>query len=101
MDSNLRSEIISGLISLVTSELFVVLVRSREFQIIIRKNDQRSEEERKLCNQGLVRSVFLEVLLFAPISSLLAFLIVRPIALDFYFLSTFIARSLRHRVAFD
>jgi len=67
------------LIILLASELFLVITRSREITILVKKPTQRTEEEQKNVERGLFRSILLELLLFVPASVVLVLLLL-PLA---------------------
>lgn len=63
------------LITLAASELFLVIVRSKDITILFKKSTQRTNEERLNVERGLLRSIILELLIFAPASSALVLLL--------------------------
>ncbi len=62
-----------------SAELILVLVRSADIKILFKKRSQQSTPERKQVDQGLFRSVLLEVFIFVPVSAWLALLVVQPL----------------------
>jgi hypothetical protein len=72
---------ISSLFSLVSAELLVIILRSKDIIILVKTNSQRTATEQREIDRGLLRSIVLEMLLFVPASVALFVLICRPYAL--------------------
>ena len=70
---------IHALISLLSAELFLLLVRNRELVVMLKRESQRTPTERVEIARGLCRSIMLELCIFAPASVFLILVIVRPI----------------------
>jgi hypothetical protein len=66
------------ILTLLCAELFLLLVKSREIQVIFKKAGQRTRGEKQQVERGLTRCFVLEAVLFVPASVALVFLIVRP-----------------------
>jgi hypothetical protein len=64
-----------SLITLVASELFLIIVRSGDISILIKNRTQRNNEEQARVSGGLLRSLVLEFLLFVPASAALVLLL--------------------------
>lgn len=69
----------SSLTTLASAELFLLLLRSSEIKALAKSSRQRTQDERKLVERGLARSVVLDVVLFAPASVILALIILKPL----------------------
>lgn len=67
-------------ITLVSSELFLVIVRSREISILAKRQSQRTDDEQSQVSRGLLRSLVLESILFVPASAILVLLTIVPLA---------------------
>lgn len=65
-------------VTLACAELFLVLVRSREINIIAKTGSQRTATEDRELSGGLVRSLVLELVIFVPASVILAWIAIRP-----------------------
>jgi hypothetical protein len=63
---------------LLSAELFLLLLRSRELNVICKKPAQRTAREKKEVSRGLTRSVVLECFFFAPASVFLVFVAICP-----------------------
>jgi len=85
-------------IAMAASCLFVILVRSRELHIITKSRQQRTSKEQKEVEGGLLRSVLLDLLLFAPVSVTLMWMAMQPVLLRFSFVAALQAAS---RVSYD
>ncbi len=59
----------------VAAELIFILARSRDIIVIFKSQKQRNEAEKHQADRGLLRSLFLEAVLFVPASALLLILI--------------------------
>src|SRR5271165_4123276 len=68
-------------VALAAAELFVVIVRYRELNILVKSHEQRTARERSEIKRGLLRSVILEFSVFAPISVILMWITIRPVLL--------------------
>lgn len=68
------------LITVASSELFLVIVRSGEIGILAKNESQRTSEEQSQVSRGLRRSLVLESILFVPASAILALLLFPPLA---------------------
>lgn len=66
------------LVTLACAELFLVLVRYREINIIAKKRSQRTPAEQRETGRGLGRALLLELLVFVPASVMLMWIAVRP-----------------------
>jgi hypothetical protein len=66
-------------VTVVASELLMVLVRARELNILVKSKAQRTSAERRQVEWGLFRSVCLEIIVFVPVSAVLCLLVVRPL----------------------
>jgi len=63
------------LITLAASELFFIIVRSRDITVLFKKTTQRTEQEEKSVERGLLRAILGELLLFVPASNALGLLL--------------------------
>ena len=68
-------------IMLICAEMLLFIVRSRQFNILIKTPQQRTQRENKEVNRGLFRCVALEALIFVPVSVVLVFVTIRPFAM--------------------
>ena len=59
----------------VAAELVFVLARSRDILVVFRKEQQRTKEEQRQADRGLVRGLLLEAVVFVPASACLLILI--------------------------
>jgi hypothetical protein len=66
------------LVTLVSSELLLLIARARTIDILVRNRTQRSAAEQRSVDRGSSRSLFLEILLFVPASAVLSLLILPP-----------------------
>jgi hypothetical protein len=69
-------------VTLLCAELFLVIVRTAEINVLVRSSHQRTPDERKRISGGLGRSFLLEVLLFVPVSVLLVLITIPPLVVD-------------------
>jgi hypothetical protein len=65
-------------VTFIASELLLLIARARGIDILVRSRAQRTATEQRTVDRGLVRSLFLEILLFVPASVVLALLILPP-----------------------
>ena len=75
------------------AELFMLLVRSREITVLLKRDEQRSLIERQEVSRGLSRAVLLEGFVYLPASVLLVLITVRPLVLLIPFIAAFEAES--------
>jgi len=66
------------LVTLACAELFLVLVRYREINILAKRSSQRTSAEQRELGRGLARALLLELLVFIPASVILAWIAIRP-----------------------
>lgn len=66
-------------ITLLSAELFLVLVRHNDLKSILKKGSQRTTAEKHLIKNGLTRSFILEILIFVPSSSILLLITIFPL----------------------
>jgi hypothetical protein len=62
----------------VSAELYCLLARSRDIQVIAKRPSQRSGEEQKSVERGLTRSFLIESVALVPISAQLMILVIAP-----------------------
>lgn len=62
-----------------SATLFLLLARSRDLTILVKSRKQRTEDEQKEVDRGMLRSIMLEVVVFVPASATLALLVVLPL----------------------
>jgi hypothetical protein len=79
-------------VTIVSSELFLVIVRSRDISILAKNQSQRTDDEQSQVSRGLMRSLILELVLFVPASAILVLLIFPPLAAA-KFSSAFVSRD--------
>jgi TPP-dependent indolepyruvate ferredoxin oxidoreductase alpha subunit len=65
---------LNALLTLLTAEMFFVLVRNREIVIIAKTKKQRNSREQDEVDRGIARSILLEAFMFVPVSAGLALL---------------------------
>jgi hypothetical protein len=63
------------LITLIASELFLVIVRSGDISVLAKTDSQRTADERAKVSGGLLRSLVLEFFVFVPASAGLVLLL--------------------------
>jgi hypothetical protein len=63
------------------AELFLIVVRSAQIQVIVKPEKQRTATEQTQIKRGMARSVLLEAIVFVPASVALVFITVRPLLL--------------------
>jgi hypothetical protein len=74
-------------IAVLSAELLFLISRKTEILILIKKNSQRTEEEKAKYGQGLYRILFAESMIVVPASLVLFRLCVFPIVCRFMFLT--------------
>jgi len=62
-----------------SATLLLFLVRSRDLTILVKSRKQRTEDEQKEVDRGMLRSIMLEVVVFVPASATLALLVILPL----------------------
>lgn len=80
-------------VMMLSAELMLILVRSGHIQTIAKPEAQRTQSEQMQIKRGLIRSLFLEAVVFVPASVVLVFIAVRPLLL--------LSETLRIRAATD
>lgn len=74
------------LFTFLSAELFLLLVRSNDLKILVKRNGQRSPHEKRKASRGLLRSLVLEATLLVPASAtlllLIAPIVIRPELFD-------------------
>src|SRR5437870_600906 len=63
---------------LACAELFFLLVRTKDIQIIFKNSYQLTSRERVLVKRGLRRSLLLEMVVFVPASVMLVMVVLLP-----------------------
>ena len=76
------------LIAFIASELMLLLVRSGDITVLAKSPTQRTKVEQKRVENGLGRSILLEMSAFVPASVVLVFLCLRPFVLHSSFVSS-------------
>src|ERR1041385_1060194 len=71
----------STLFSILSAELLMIILRARDITVLLKTKQQRTAKEQREVNQGLLRSIALEIFLFIPASVVLFTWICRPFAL--------------------
>jgi hypothetical protein len=66
-------------VALLCAEGLLILASTKSITICIKRPGQRTPAESKLVARGLVRELLCEVLIFVPVSVVLASIVVRPI----------------------
>jgi hypothetical protein len=66
-------------VTLVSSELFLIVIRSGDITVLAKNETQRSPDEQTKIARGLFRSLVLELFLFVPASAALLLLIFPPL----------------------
>jgi hypothetical protein len=67
-------------ITLISSELFLIIVRARDIGMLVKNPSQRTDDEQSQVSRGLLRSLILETILFVPTSAVLVLLIFPSLA---------------------
>jgi hypothetical protein len=80
---------------------FSVLVRSREILVLVKPDSQRTALERSEVRRGLARAVVFELLLFVPLSTALAVLILPPLVFQQQRIKTFVLTSHENNISFE
>jgi hypothetical protein len=70
------------LITLLAADLYVVLTRARDIEILVKRTSQRQAREQKEVERGLLRSLLLELFLFVPTSVVLVLMVVGPLLMQ-------------------
>ena len=68
----------SQLYIFVSAELLLVLMRSKDIQVLAKAHSQRTQPQQESISRGLIRSLVLESVLFVPVSAGLVLLTVAP-----------------------
>ena len=63
------------LVTFCSAEAIFLLTRSREIRILIKSKRQRTSQENKETDRGILRSIVLEMLIFVPVSAELALML--------------------------
>lgn len=66
------------LVTLVCAELFLVLARYREINVLAKKRCQRTSAEQRELGRGLGRALLLDFMVFLPASVVLVWITIRP-----------------------
>lgn len=69
----------------IAAELIFILARSRSVVVIFKSKQQRTKEEQHQVNRGLLRALFLEMVIFVPASACLLTLIAPSILPNHWF----------------
>ena len=69
-------------VSFVSAYLFYILSRSTDITILVKSEQQRTDTENQEIQNGLMRSIILDLLLFIPASIVLFWLIIFPLIID-------------------
>ena len=68
-------------VTFLCAELLLLLVRNKEFLIVVKRANQRTATEQKQMDRGLLRSLAVEIFVLVPASAVLMLVIVRPFVL--------------------
>lgn len=70
--------------ALLAAWLYLIVARSKEILIVLKSHDERTKEERRLVERGLIKSLVFEGLIFTPASVALLLLLSPPILQRFH-----------------